>query len=74
MKNFFENVRTAPARLIKFIRSVGTELKRTEFPTRAKSFKMAMLVLLSSTLISLSLFGIDALFMFIRTYLTNLNK
>jgi preprotein translocase SecE subunit len=74
MKNFLNNIVTAPSRFFKFLRSVGTEMRKTEFPTRARSFRLAATVLIGSILISLTLFGIDALFIFIRTYLTNLNQ
>lgn len=54
-----------------FFRSVIGEMKKTEFPTKKVSFGLANVVLTGSIVMSIILFGVDALFIFFRTYLTN---
>ena len=74
MKKIINKITALPGSILKFFRTVGTELKKTEFPTRPRSFRLAGVVLMGMVVISLTLFGIDALFIFIRTYLTQLNQ
>ena len=74
MKKFFNNIGSLPKKTGAFLRSVVAEMKKTEFPTRARSFRLAGVVLTGAVVMSLVLFAIDALFVLGRTYITNLNK
>lgn len=74
MGNFFKNLTQLPKRTLSFVKSVVAEMKKTEFPTRAKSFRLAVIVLIGGVVTSLALFAIDALFVLGRTYLTQLNQ
>ena len=74
MKKFFNNIASLPKRTLAFLRSVVAEMKKTEFPTAKKSFRLAGIVLTGAIVMSLVLFAVDALFVLGRTYLTSLNK
>jgi len=72
MSKIVENITNAPRAIQSFFGSVITELRKTEFPTRKTSTKLAAVVLMGSVIMSFLLYGIDYLFVIIRNYLTNL--
>lgn len=74
MKNLIKNIPSLPKSIMAFLKSVVAEMKKTEFPTRSKSFKLAGTVITSAVVLTLVLFLLDSLFVLGRTYLTSLNQ
>ncbi len=66
MKGIF----SIPKRIVQFLKSVFTELKLVEFPTRAFTIKNTHIVIGISILIAVSLLLIDGAFNYARNYLT----
>jgi preprotein translocase SecE subunit len=73
MFNIFENLIKLPSATISFLRSVIVEMKRTDFPTIKSSLRTAGIVIISTIAISISLFLIDTLFVFLRGLLISQN-
>jgi len=74
MSEFLKKISSIPKSIVSFFVSVREEMKRTEFPSKRQSWRMAGTILISSFIVSMTLFGIDALLILARTYLTNINK
>lgn len=60
----------APKQIFEFIRSVFSELRAVEYPTRRYTLRMTSAVLGISVVATLLLLGIDTLFTIFRNYLT----
>jgi len=59
-----------PKNLIHFVKSIFIELKQVEFPTRSASLRGTHLVIGISIVGAIVLLLMDALFTFVRNYLT----
>jgi len=59
-----------PKRILLFVKSVVSELKLVEFPTRAFTFKNTHIVIGISILFAVILLLVDGIFTYARNYLT----
>ncbi len=65
-----KNIISLPKRLLQFIKSVFTELKLVEFPSRVFTIKNTHVVIVISLLIAITLLLVDGAFNYARNYLT----
>lgn len=65
-----KRITSIPKNLIHFVKSIYTELKQVEFPTRSVSLRGTHLVIGISIFGAIVLLLMDALFTFVRNYLT----